>query len=188
MLFTKARIILKAIEQYECKLVELTGGEPLEQEGVYPLMDELLERGYEVMIETGGHIDISRVDLRVKRIVDLKTPSSGMMKRNRYENIEQLTEHDEVKFVIGSREDYEWAKSKLPLLWRVERNGISLPKGDLPNRPTHRSGGPGYVLFSAVHGAIDLADLAQWILEDHLPVRLQTQLHKLIWPGVLRGV
>ena len=164
--------VLSEVANYECKLVELTGGEPLEQEGVYTLIDQLLEKGYDVMIETGGHMDISRVDTRVKRIVDFKTPSSGMMKRNRYENIEQLTKHDEVKFVIGSREDYEWAKSKLSLLG-VERNGISLP---------------GIILFSPVHGELELDQLAAWILEDHLPVRLQTQLHKLIWPGVLRGV
>jgi 7-carboxy-7-deazaguanine synthase len=165
------RDIIEKVESYNSKLIELTGGEPLEQEGVYPLMDELLQRGYEVMIETGGHIDISQVDRRVKRIVDLKTPSSGMMKRNRYENIDHLTKHDEVKFVIGSREDYEWSKAQLPLL---KKEGAV--------------GGPGEILFSAVHNVLPLQDLAAWILEDHLPVRLQTQLHKLIWPEILRGV
>jgi 7-carboxy-7-deazaguanine synthase len=163
--------IVGIVESYKCKLVELTGGEPLEQEGVYSLMDELLQKGYELMIETGGHVDISHVDRRVKRIVDLKTPSSGMMKRNRYENIEQLTKHDEVKFVIGSREDYEWSKAQLPLL---KKEGVG--------------GGPGVILFSTVHESLPLQELAAWILEDHLPVRLQTQLHKLIWPDVLRGV
>ncbi len=163
--------ILKAIEHYQCKLIELTGGEPLEQEGVYALMDKLLEHGYEVMVETGGHVDISRVDRRVKRIVDLKTPSSGMMKRNYFENIEQLTKHDEVKFVIGSREDYEWSRAQL---WKY---GLDKHVGT--------------VLFSPVigmKGGLELSEVAAWILEDHLPVRLQTQLHKLIWPGVLRGV
>jgi len=120
------------------------------------------------MIETGGHIDISRVDRRVKRIVDLKTPSSGMMKRNRYENIEHLTMHDEVKFVIGSREDYEWSRAQV---WKF----------DLDKRA-------GTVLFSAVYDGLSLSDLAASILEDHLPVKLQTQLHKLIWPEILRGV
>jgi 7-carboxy-7-deazaguanine synthase len=163
--------VFARVESYGCKLVELTGGEPLEQEGVYSLMDELLRNGYDIMIETGGHVDISRVDKRVKRIVDLKTPTSGMMKRNLLSNIEQLTKHDEVKFVIGSREDYEWAKSQLPLRFK---------KG--------AGGGPGTVLFSAVHGELAIADLAAWILEDHLSVKLQTQLHKLIWPDVLRGV
>ncbi len=163
--------IMQRVEAFGCKLVELTGGEPLEQEGVYKLMDNLLRNGYDVMIETGGHVDISRVDPRVKRIVDLKTPTSGMMKRNRHENIKHLTAHDEVKFVIGSREDYDWAASQLPLL-KKERAG----------------GGPGTILFSPVHGRIELTDLAAWRLEDRLPVRLQTQLHKLIWPEVLRGV
>ncbi len=158
--------IIEKVVSYQCNLIELTGGEPLEQEGTYALMDELLRSGYDLMIETGGHIDISRVDRRVKRIVDLKTPSSGMMKRNRYENVQHLTKHDEVKFVIGSREDYEWAKEQLPLL----------------------KDGPGSILFSAVHGALDLDDLAGWILEDRLAVKLQTQLHKLIWPGILKGV
>jgi 7-carboxy-7-deazaguanine synthase len=160
--------IIKKVEFYNCKLIELTGGEPLEQEGVYSLMDDLLLKGFELMIETGGHIDISRIDRRVRRIVDLKTPTSGMMKRNRYENIEQLTKHDEVKFVIGSREDYEWSRAQV---WEY----------DLDKRV-------GTVLFSAVHDALPMQELAQWILEDHLPVRLQTQLHKLIWPDVLRGV
>ena len=134
-------------------------------------MDDLLRNGYDVMIETGGHVDISRVDRWVKRIVDLKTPSSGMTKRNRNENIKHLTAHDEVKFVIGSRSDYEWAVSQLPLL---KKEGAE--------------GGPGTILFSPVHGKIELADLAAWVLEDRLPVRIQTQLHKLIWPEVLRGV
>ncbi|HEY3875720.1 MAG TPA: radical SAM protein [Candidatus Kapabacteria bacterium] len=164
--------VLSVISSYDCKLVELTGGEPLEQEGVYMLIDKLLNTGYEVMIETGGHVDISRVDRRVKRIVDFKTPSSGMMKRNRYENIAELTSHDEVKFVIGTREDYDWAKKQIPLLFKEGAGG----------------GRPGAILFSPVAGTLALDDLAAWILEDHLPVRLQTQLHKLIWPDVLRGV
>ncbi len=158
--------IIEAIEAYTGSLVELTGGEPLEQEGIYPLMDELLRRGYDVMLETGGHADIANVNPRVKRIMDLKTPSSGMMKRNRYENIQYLTTQDEVKFVIGTREDYEWSREQLALL--KDR--------------------PGTILFSPVHGKLELHDVAAWILEDHLTVRLQTQLHKLIWPGVLRGV
>ena len=155
--------IIEEVESFECKLVELTGGEPLEQEGVYALMDELLQKGYDLMIETGGHIDISRVDARVKRIVDLKTPSSGMMKRNRYENIAHLTKHDEVKFVIGSREDYEWAKQAIiqhDLLKRCE------------------------ILFSPSHGELPNQALADWILEDRLPVRFQLQLHKYIWGDV----
>jgi 7-carboxy-7-deazaguanine synthase len=160
--------VLAQVESYGCTLVELTGGEPLEQEGVYLLIDELLDRNYEIMIETGGHIDISRVDKRVKRIVDLKTPTSGMVKRNRYENIGELTKHDEVKFVIGSREDYEWSREQIR-------------KYNLPNKV-------GTILFSGVHDALPLDELAAWVLEDKLPVRMQVQLHKLIWPNVLRGV
>jgi len=160
--------VVEKVESYGCKLVELTGGEPLEQEGVYVLMDELLAKGYDLMIETGGHVDISRVDTRVKRIVDLKTPSSGMMKRNLYSNIEHLTRHDEVKFVIGSREDYEWAKEQ------IERHNLAKRAGT--------------ILFSPVHGEFSDADLASWILEDRLPVRFQKQLHKIIWPEIMRGV
>jgi 7-carboxy-7-deazaguanine synthase len=160
--------VLAQVQSYDCKLVELTGGEPLEQEGVYSLIDELLRRGYEVMIETGGHVDISRVDRRVKRIVDLKTPTSGMVKRNRYENINELTKHDEVKFVIGSREDYEWSREQVGTY-------------GLPNKVRT-------ILFSGAHGTLPLDKLAAWVLEDKLPVRMQVQLHKIIWPSLLRGV
>ena len=160
--------IVEQVERYGCKLVELTGGEPLEQEGVYILIAELLARGYDLMIETGGHIDISRVDKRVKRIVDLKTPSSGMVKRNLYSNMMGLTKRDEVKFVIGSREDYDWSKAQIE-------------KYDIANKA-------GTVLFSPVHGMLNESELAAWILEDRLPVRFQVQLHKIIWPEVTRGV
>jgi len=160
--------IMEEIVKYDCKLVEITGGEPLEQEGVYPLIDRLLEAGYQIMMETGGHVDISRVDPRVKRIMDLKTPSSGMVKRNRFENIEHLTKNDEVKIVIGSREDYKWAKEQVI-------------RFELANKVES-------VLFSPVHGAITPLDLASWILEDALPVRFQVQLHKIIWSPETRGV
>jgi 7-carboxy-7-deazaguanine synthase len=166
--------VLEQVESYGCKLVELTGGEPLEQEGVYTLIDLLLARGYNLMIETGGHVDIARVDKRVKRIVDLKTPSSGMMKRNLYSNMSQLTKLDEVKFVIGSREDYDWAKAQIEHYNIADRAGT--------------------ILFSPVQGEQAESEqtlpakLAAWILEDHLPVRFQVQLHKIIWPGILKGV
>jgi len=160
--------VLENIKSYDCKLVELTGGEPLEQEGVYLLIDELLKKGYEVMIETGGHIDINRVDTRVKRIMDLKTPSSGMSKRNLYSNIEYLTGTDEVKFVVGNREDYEWSREMIA-------------KYDLARHA-------GAIFISPVFGQIELEKLSSWILEDSLPVKMQVQLHKLIWPGVERGV
>jgi 7-carboxy-7-deazaguanine synthase len=160
--------ILNEVLSYGCNLVELTGGEPLEQEAVYPIMSSLCDQGYEVMIETGGHIDISRVDHRVKRIVDLKTPSSGMESKNYYQNIEYLTKHDEVKFVIGSREDYIWSKEHIELF--------------------NLSAKVGTILMSPIRDMLQSSDLAKWILEDKLPVRFQVQLHKIIWPGVERGV
>ena len=161
-------MILNKISSYNCKLVELTGGEPLEQEGAFELMTLLADNGYEVMLETGGHIDISPVDLRVKRIVDLKTPSSGMSKRNLYSNIEYLKAHDEIKFVIGDRLDYEWSKEQIALFGLSERVDC--------------------ILMSAVAGILSEKELAEWILEDSLPVRFQVQLHKIIWQGVERGV
>jgi 7-carboxy-7-deazaguanine synthase len=160
--------VTAAVRQFDCKLVELTGGEPLEQEGVYILLDDLLGSGHEVMIETGGHVDISRVDTRVKRIVDLKTPSSGMEKRNLLSNLEHLTSNDEIKFVIGSLDDYEWSRRMMA-------------EHDLSKRV-------GTVLMSPVHGVLNESELAEWILQDNLPVRYQVQLHKIIWPSVLRGV
>ena len=164
-----AEVVEEALS-YGSPLVELTGGEPLEQEAVYPLINAFLERGIEVMLETGGHMDISRVDARVRRIVDLKTPSSGMMKRNLLSNISELTQNDEVKFVIGSRADYDWAVAMVREHALTERV------------PT--------VLFSPVAGALAPNELARWILEDRLPkaVRFQIQMHKVIWPATLRGV
>jgi 7-carboxy-7-deazaguanine synthase len=160
--------VLETVRTYGCKLVEITGGEPLEQEGVYGLIDRLLDEDYDVMIETGGHMDISRVPIQVKRIVDLKTPGSEMANRNYYENVKHLTMHDEVKFVICDRADYEWAKEKVELFELKSKVGI--------------------ILFSPVHGKLTLTQLAEWILQDKLQVKLQTQLHKLIWPDIERGV
>ena len=160
--------VLNEVRAFGCNLIELTGGEPLEQEAVYPIMKALCDEGYEVMIETGGHIDISRVDPRVKRIVDLKTPSSGMQNKNVYKNIEYLKPSDEIKFVIGSREDYLWSKEQTELF-------------DLSNKVET-------ILMSPVNGKLSSKDLAEWILEDKLPVRFQVQLHKIIWPDIERGV
>jgi 7-carboxy-7-deazaguanine synthase len=160
--------VMDRVRSFGTKLVELTGGEPLEQEGVYTLMDRLLAEKFELMIETGGHMDIGRVPISVKRIVDLKTPSSEMAHRNRYENIPLLTQHDELKFVIGDRVDYEWSREKIERLKLSQRVGA--------------------ILMSPIHGSLALQSLAEWILEDKLPVRMQVQLHKLIWPEVLRGV
>jgi len=160
--------ILNEVKSHHCNLIELTGGEPLEQDAVYPLMKILCDEGYEVMLETGGHIYIGNVDSRVKRIVDLKTPSSGMEKKNYYKNIEHLKKSDEIKFVIGTREDYLWAKEQTEFF-------------ALPNKVST-------ILLSPVSDILPPAVLAEWILEDKLPVRFQVQLHKIIWPGMERGV
>ncbi len=160
--------VIEEVETFGTTLVEITGGEPLEQEAIYPLMERLLASGFDLMLETGGHMDISRVDEQVKRIVDLKTPNSGMMHRNDLRNIDRLTMHDEVKFVIGDRTDYEWSRAKIA-------------QHDLSKKC-------GHILMSPVHASCELSELAAWILEDHLPVKLQLQLHKLIWPAAMRGV
>lgn len=159
--------IRERVADYPCRLVEITGGEPLLQELVHPLMTALCDDGYDVLLETSGSQDISRVDPRVRRIMDLKCPGSGMQDRNRYQNIASLTSRDEVKFVIADRNDYEWAKQKIREL-------------DLANRCT--------LLFSPVFGAVDNVLLAEWILDDGLPVRFQLQMHKYIWDPSTRGV
>lgn len=159
--------VMDAISGFPCKLVEVTGGEPLMQEGAYPLMERLCDAGYEVMLETSGSLDISRVDSRVRRIMDLKCPGSGMVSRNRMENLRELRDTDELKFVIKDRLDYEWAKD---LVLRESLNDICP------------------VLFSPVWDAVPFAELAEWILDDGLPVRLQLQIHKFIWDPQARGV
>ncbi len=160
--------ILNDIKKYNCSLVEITGGEPLVQENVHELMKILSDNGYTVMLETGGSLPIENVDKRVKVIMDLKTPYSKMEKKNRYENISYLKSNDEVKFVIGSREDYDWAKDKImeyDLLNKVEQ-----------------------VLFSPVFDKVENIELAKWILDDSLNVRFQLQMHKYIWHPEERGV
>lgn len=159
--------ILSQVEGYGCRLVEITGGEPLLQKNVHLLMTELCDRGYQVLLETGGHMSIRTVDSRVVRIMDIKCPSSGESDKNDWSNIEALTARDEVKFVIGNREDYEWAKR---ILFQHKLN----------ERCT--------VLFSPVFNALPNRQLAEWILEDKLPVRFQLQLHKYIWEPDRRGV
>ncbi len=159
--------VMDAISGYPCKLVEVTGGEPLVQEGALPLMARLCDHGYEVMLETSGSLDISKVDPRVRRIMDLKCPGSGMMSRNRMANLDLLTDTDELKFVIKDRLDYEWAKE---LVLREKLN---------ERCP---------VLFSPVWGEVEFHELAEWILDEGLPVRLQLQMHKFIWDPNARGV
>jgi 7-carboxy-7-deazaguanine synthase len=149
-------------------LVEITGGEPLLQPGVHPLITTLLESGHEVMIETSGERDIGTLDPRVIRIVDLKCPGSGESARNRWSNLEHLTPRDEVKFVLCDRRDYEWARDA------IRAHGLN----DRVNA----------VLLSPVFGQLDPSDLAAWILADGLPVRMQLQMHKHIWSPNARGV
>ena len=160
--------ILDAIVAYGCPMVEITGGEPLLQKNVLPLMSMLCDSGYTVLLETSGAHDISTVDSRVHRIMDLKTPGSGEVRNNLWSNIDHLTARDEVKFVMGSREDYEWSCEK------VQRY-------ELPSR-CHS------VLFSPIFGRIDPREIVEWILADKLDVRFQLQMHKFIWKPTQRGV
>lgn len=159
--------ILKQIKQYGCKLVEVTGGEPLLQDNVHAFMKMLCDEGFDVLVETGGHMDISRVDKRVRRIVDIKCPDSGEADKVFWENIHILTEHDQVKFVVASEKDYLYTKDT------IARYNLT---GKCP------------VLISPVFGKIDMSALAEWILEDRLDVRLQLQMHKYIWDPQTRGV
>lgn len=153
---------------YDCPLVEVTGGEPLLQKNVLPLMTALCDAGRTVLIETSGAHDISVIDPRVHRIMDMKTPSSGECERNLPANIGFLRHRDEVKFVIGSREDYEWSRDQVA-------------RHDLGNRVSA-------VLFSAVFGKITPREIVEWMLEDKVPARFQLQMHKFIWEPRARGV
>jgi len=153
--------ILERVASYKPRYVCVTGGEPLAQPNCVALLRQLCDRGYDVSLETSGALDISETDRRVSRVVDLKTPGSAEVGRNRYENIAQLTLNDQVKFVICSREDYDWSVSKL-IEYRLDER-------------------VGEVLFSPSHGQVDARALAEWIVADNLPVRLQLQLHKLLW-------
>lgn len=159
--------IAAEVRRYDCGLVEVTGGEPLLQPAVYPLLARLADEFAAVLLETSGAVSISQVDPRVARIVDVKCPGSGESARNHWPNLTQLTAHDEVKFVLRDRADYEWARDVLA------RYG-------LPARCP--------VLFCPVFGELAPRDLAEWILADRLDVRLGMQLHKLIWPPTMRGV
>jgi len=155
--------ILRQVAEYAPHYVTVTGGEPLAQKNCLPLLRALCDAGYEVSLETGGALDISRVDARVKRVVDIKTPASGEVGKNLWENLELLTPHDEIKFVVCDEQDYQWAKKIL-----LE----------------HHLAGKIPVLFSPAHGTLEATQLAEWILRDRLPVRLQVQLHKLLWNNV----
>ncbi len=159
--------IITEVKKYNCNLVEVTGGEPLVQEECLELMKRFCDEGFEVLIETGGSLPIKVVDNRVKIIMDLKCPSSKMMKKNLYDNINYLKMTDEIKFVIGTREDYEWAKE-------------AIDKYDLTNKCE--------ILFSVVFGELEPITLVNWVLEDKLKVRFQLQMHKFIWSPETKGV
>ena len=153
--------VLERVAAYGCDHVCVTGGEPLAQPECLELLSELCDQGYKVSLETSGALPIADVDPRVSRVMDLKAPDSGESHRNLWDNLAQLTQHDQVKFVISSRTDYDWARFKL--------DEFSLP------------GRVGEVLFSPTHGQLPPATLAQWLLEDRVPARFQIQLHKLLW-------
>jgi 7-carboxy-7-deazaguanine synthase len=159
--------VLQTVASHPAKLAEVTGGEPLEQEEVYPLMRGLLNNGYAVMLETGGHVPIDRVPSEVIKIIDIKTPDSGEPETFYWPNIGLAAPHDEFKFVIVSRRDYEWSRA-------VVRERLAAR--------------PNPILFSPSHEELPAKDLAAWILEDNLPVRLQLQVHKYIWGTHVRGV
>jgi len=152
--------ILQEVAKYQAKYVCVTGGEPLAQKGCHDLLKALCDLGYSVSLETSGAMDISHVDPRVSIIMDIKTPGSGEEGKNLWANIPHLKAKDEVKFVLADRADYDWAKQVLAKYALTEKSPV---------------------LFSPVYKTLPPADLAQWVLEDHLPVRMQLQLHKILW-------
>ncbi len=159
--------ILDEVKKFECNLIEITGGEPLVQLESIDLMKTLCNNGYDVLLETGGSLPIKYIDPRVKIIMDLKCPSSGMLKKNNYENINYIKTEDEIKFVIGSREDYEWSR-------KIINNYKLINKCS--------------VLFSVVFGELEPLKLVEWILNDKLNVRFQLQMHKIIWEPTAKGI
>ena len=159
--------IMAEIKQWNCNLVEVTGGEPLFQDECIYLLNELTNQNYEVLLETGGSLSISDVPVEIVRIVDFKCPSSGMEKKNLWSIVNDLQPHDEVKFVIGDREDFDWAKEMLNKYSLNEKCSI---------------------LFSPTFGKIDPSLIVEWILEGDIPVRMQLQMHKHIWETEGKGV
>jgi 7-carboxy-7-deazaguanine synthase len=160
--------VVAQVREYGCDVVEITGGEPLLQKDVFPLMEQLLAHGQTVLLETGGHISVDRVPQGVFRVIDVKCPGSGESEKNYWANLDDLRPTDEIKFVITDRTDYEYAREV------VQRRALV--------------GRCGALLFSPVHGVLDPKLLASWILEDRLAVRLQLQAHKYIWDAHTRGV
>ncbi len=153
-------VIMERVRQYRTRYVTVTGGEPLAQKNCLPLLKELCDAGYQVSLETSGALDVAGVDARVIKVVDIKTPGSGEVERNDYDNIDKLLAHDQVKFVICDRADFDWSvdvMNRYALTDRCE------------------------VVFSPAHGRQDATELADWVLEAQLPVRMQVQLHKYLW-------
>jgi 7-carboxy-7-deazaguanine synthase len=165
--------VLSVVEGFGTRLVEITGGEPLVQRHAFTLADRLLEAGYAVLVETSGAVDVSPLDPRVHKIMDLKCPGSGEQERNLWSNLDHLTARDEIKFVIKDRADWEWTESVI----RERRLDARV-----------RSGNLAALLVSPVWGGVDLEEFAGWILDSGLPVRMQIQLHKLIWGPDEKGV
>jgi 7-carboxy-7-deazaguanine synthase len=160
--------VLSQALSFSTPLVELTGGEPLLQPGAFLLMSELCDAGKQVLVETSGEADVSRVDRRVHKIMDLKAPGSGECHRNRFENLDHLNSNDEIKFVLADRRDYEWMRETI--------------------RDRRLEGKVGALLASSVFGSLSPRDLVAWVLEDGLPVRVQLQMHKYIWGSDATGV
>jgi 7-carboxy-7-deazaguanine synthase len=160
--------ILAEVARYRCRLVEITGGEPLLQPAVHQLMERLVNAGYEVLLETGGHMPLDDVPDEVVSIVDVKCPGSGEADAMHWANLDQLSSRDEVKFVIKDRADFDYARDVVARYRLADRTAA--------------------VLFSPVHGVLAPAELARWIVEEHVPVRLQLQAHKYIWTPETRGV
>jgi 7-carboxy-7-deazaguanine synthase len=165
--------IVSEVDAIGTRLVELTGGEPLSQRPAFELVTRLLDRGYTVLVETSGAIDVAPLDARAHKIMDLKCPGSGEEARNLWSNLDHLTPGDEVKFVIAGRADYEWAADVV----RTRGLGERVRRGELAA-----------ILFSPVWDRVEWKELAAWVLDDRLPVRMQVQLHKLIWGPDVAGV
>lgn len=160
--------VLAEVDRYDCPLVEVTGGEPLLQEGVYPLMERLLGAGRTVLLETGGHRSTARVPAEVVTVLDVKCPGSGEAHRMEWSNLERLRPQDEVKFVVADRADYDYARDVVA-------------RYDLASRAAA-------IHFSPAHASLHPRTLSEWVLADRLPVRVQLQVHKVIWPADARGV
>lgn len=160
--------ILQAIDAFSTRLVLVTGGEPMLQTSVHELLDQLLNRDYTVLLETGGQVSLAGVDPRVHKIMDFKCPSSGMEDHNDYSNVQHLTRKDELKFVVGDRHDFDWACDRIQQYDLVSRVGA--------------------VVFSPINRKLSYSELADWILNCGIRVRMQLQLHKIIWPDMPRGV